>query len=141
MTWLKSYLPTHNPVNFGKQVLFGDKISQKSLRTFFSIIITLAYTAQSKFRGTSSGLLLLGRPILLFTDCRFCCAVICAFHLSPRSLKNFETSSVLQVRGLVVRESSSVPDSSDETRLVFRAGKRSPLLSSSLVTLNLLSSF
>ena len=57
------------------------------------------------------------------------------------SIQKLFTFSVLQDRGLVLKELSSVSDSSEDTRLTWGAENRSPSLSSSVTAFSLLSSF
>ena len=57
------------------------------------------------------------------------------------SIQKLFTFSVLQDRGLVLKELSSVSDSSEDTRLTWGAENRPPSLSSSVTAFSLLSSF
>ena len=99
------------------------------------------HTAHFKCSGTVSVPLSLATPCLRLTDCLLCWEVIAAFALPSKSLKKLFTFSVLQDRGLVLKELSSVSDSSEDTRLTWRAENRSPSLSSSVTAFSLLSSF
>ena len=83
------------------------------------------------------GLRRLGRPFLRLTDWRFCCGVIAAFHLSSSVLKRSDTSSTLQVKGLVAKASPSSSDSSEETRLMWRDTNILSSFSSSFTTFSL----
>ena len=75
------------------------------------------HTAHFKCSGTVSVPLSLATPCLRLTDCLLCWEVIAAFALPSKSLKKLFTFSVLQDRGLVLKELSSVSDSSEDTRL------------------------
>ena len=99
------------------------------------------HTAHFKCSGTVSVPLSLATPCLRLTDCLLCWEIIAAFALPSKSWKKFFTFSVLQDRGLVLKELSSVSDSSEDARLTWRNENRSPSLSSSVTAFSLLSSF
>ena len=65
----------------------------------------------------------------------------CCLCSSIQKFKKLFTFSVLQDRGLVLKELSSRSDSSEDTRRTWRAENRSPSLSSSVTVFSLLSSF
>ena len=77
------------------------------------------HTAHFKCSGTVSVPLSLATPCLRLTDCLLCWEVIAAFALPSKSLKKLFTFSVLQDRGLVLKELSSVSDSSEDTVTAF----------------------